>query len=95
MFSFVSPQNIIKPKVIGASKGALGRKGLISTFMASQTRKQVNTIHILPNISRSKGNKTMKFGYIIECNMRNMFFEKSYTKCCRETCSRTFYQKSK
>ena len=31
--------------------------------------------HILPNISRSKGNQTMKFGQLIECNMRNIFFE--------------------
>ena len=84
-----------KQKVVGGSKGALGRKGLISAFMTWQTRKQITTIHILPNISRSKGNKTMKFGYVIECSMTNMFLEKSYTKCGRETCSRTSYQKSK
>ena len=35
-------------------------------------------IHILPNISRSIGNQTMKFGQSIECNMRNIFLEKSY-----------------
>ena len=45
----------------------------------SQTMKLVITIHILPNISRSKGNQTMKFGQFIECNMRNIFLEKSYT----------------
>ena len=28
-----------------------------------------------------KGNRTMKFGQFIECNMRNIFLEKSYTKC--------------
>ena len=38
-------------------------------------------IHILPNILRSKGNETMKFGELIECNMRNIFLEKSYTRC--------------
>ena len=32
-----------------------------SEFMTSQTGKQIITIHILPNISRSKGNQTMKF----------------------------------
>ena len=37
-------------------------------------------IHILPNISRSKVIQTMKFGQLIECNMRNIFLEKSYTK---------------
>ena len=32
-----------------------------SEFMTSQTGKQTIIIHILPNISRSKGNQTMKF----------------------------------
>ena len=41
-------------------------------------------IHILPNILRSKGNETMKFGELIECNMRNIFLEKSYTRCGEE-----------
>ena len=31
------------------------------------------TIHILPNISRRKGNQSMKFGQIVECNTRNIF----------------------
>ena len=29
----------------------------------------------------SKGNQTMKFGQLIEYNLRNIFLEKSYTKC--------------
>ena len=32
------------------------------------------------NISRSKDNETMKFGQLIECTLRNIFLEKSYTK---------------
>ena len=39
----------------------------------------------MSNTSRSKGNQTMKFGQLIECNMRNIFLEKSYTKCDGET----------
>ena len=31
---------------------------------------------MLSNISRSKNNQTMKFGQLIECNMKNVFFEK-------------------
>ena len=46
--------------------------------MTSQTRQQIITIHILPNIL-SKPNQTMKFGQVIECNMRNIF-SKSYTE---------------
>ena len=32
------------------------------------------------NISRSKDKETMKFGQSIECTLRNIFLEKSYTK---------------
>ena len=46
--------------------------------MMSQPGKQTIAIHILPNISRSKGNQTMKFGQLIEYNMRNIFLEKSH-----------------
>ena len=53
--------------------------------MMSQHWKQTIPIHILPNILRSKGNQTMKFGQLVEYNMREFFFfEKSYTKCCGE-----------
>ena len=41
--------------------------------MTSQTGKQTITIHILPDISRSKGNQTMVFGQLIEYSMRNIF----------------------
>ena len=33
-------------------------------------------MHILPDISRGKGNQAMKFGQLIECNMRNIFLGK-------------------
>ena len=47
--------------------------------MKSQTGKQKTAIHILPNILRNKGNQTMKFGQLIEYNMRNIFLEKLCT----------------
>ena len=34
--------------------------------MTSQPEKQTIEIHILPNISRNKGNQKMKFGQLIE-----------------------------
>ena len=37
------------------------------------------------NNSRSKSNQTVKFGQLINYNMRNIFLEKLYTKCGRET----------
>ena len=42
--------------------------------MTSQPGSQTIAIHILPNISQSKGNQTMKFGQLIEYNNKNIFF---------------------
>ena len=47
-------------------------------------------IPILPNIPRSKDNQSMKFVRLIEYNMRNIFLEKSYTKCGWESILRPF-----
>ena len=49
----------------------------------------------LSNISRSKGNQTMEFGQLIECDKRNFFLEKSHTKCGGETSPRSFSEKLK
>ena len=45
--------------------------------MPSQTGTQLIIIHILPNISRSKGNQTIKFRQLIEYNMRNIIHTKN------------------
>ena len=37
----------------------------------------------------------MKFGQLMEYNMRNIFLEKSYTKCDGETSPRPFSEKLK
>ena len=62
--------------------------------MTSQRWKQIITTHILPNISRSKDNQTMKLGQLIEYNMKN-FLEKSCTRCGGEIIPRPFSTKSK
>ena len=61
--------------------------------MKSKLGYQTIVVHILPNISRSKDNQTMKFGQLIEYNMIKNFLEKSYTEYCRETSSRQFSEK--
>ena len=48
---------------------------LISKSMTSRPGYQTIVIHILPNITRSKGNQTMKFGELIEYNTRNIFLK--------------------
>ena len=54
--------------------------------MTSQPGLQATTIYILPNISESKGNLTMKFGKLIDYKKRNIFLQKLCRKCRRETC---------
>ena len=63
--------------------------------MMSQPGWQTMAIHILPNISRSKGNQTLKFGQVIEYN-RNIFLPKLRRKWGRKTSSRPllFFKKA-
>ena len=61
--------------------------------MTSQPGQQTIAIYTLPNISRSKGNQAMIFRQLIEYNMRNIFLEKSYTKCAGETIPRPLSKK--
>ena len=68
--------------------GLIKKTRLISNFMTSKSGKQTIVIHILSDISRSKGNQSTKFGQLIECNMRNIFLEKPYTKCGGKTSPR-------
>ena len=56
--------------------------------MASQPGLQTIVIHILFNISQSKGNQTMKFGQLIEHNKRNIFLQKVCRKRGKETSSK-------
>ena len=46
--------------------GLIKKIRLILNLMTLQPRSQTILIHIPPNISRSKGNQTMKFGQLIK-----------------------------
>ena len=50
--------------------------------MTSQPGQQKITVHILPNISRSKSNQAMEFGQVIEDNKINIFLQKPCRKWC-------------
>ena len=63
--------------------------------MTSQPGKQTLEINISPNISRSKGNQTIKICQLIEYDMRNIFLEKTCTKCGAENIFWIFFKKSK
>ena len=51
---------------------------LISKFMMSKTGKQTKVILISPITSRSKGNQAIKFGQLIEYNVKNNFLQKMW-----------------
>ena len=59
--------------------------------MTSQLGLQKIAIHMLPDISQSKGNQTMKFGQLMEYNNRNIFLQKLCRKRGRETSSRPLF----
>ena len=45
--------------------------------MTARPGKQTITMHIASIISRNKGNQTVKFGQLIEYNIRNIFLDVS------------------
>ena len=51
--------------------GLIKKIRLISNILTSQSDSQTIATHTLPNILRSKDNQTIKFGQLIECNMKN------------------------
>ena len=61
--------------------------------MTSQAGKQAVGIHVLPNVSRSKGNQTMKLGQLVKCNMGNILLEKLQSTFGGETVHRPFSKK--
>ena len=63
--------------------------------MTSQPDYQTIAMHILSNISRINVNQAMKFGQLVEHNLRKIFLEKSYSKCGGETILRPSSKKSK
>ena len=59
--------------------------------MTSQPGWQTITMHIFPNISRSKGHQTMKFGQLIEYNNGSIFLQKLCRKRGREISPRPLF----
>ena len=71
--------------------GLIKKIRLTSKFMTSKSGLQTIAIHILPNISQSKGNQTMKLCQLIEYNNRNIFLQKFCGNWGRGTCSRRLF----
>ena len=56
--------------------GLIRKLRKIPKIMTSQAETEAITISILPGISKYKDNRTMKFGQLIELNVRNIFLQK-------------------
>ena len=56
----------------------------ISKFVTSKTEQQTISIHISPDISRSKDNCPINFGHLIEYNMRNISLKNNGRKVVQE-----------
>ena len=52
--------------------------------MTSQLGKQTIAIHIFPISQEVQTIKIIKFGRLVEYDIKNNFLEKSYTKCSGE-----------
>ena len=63
--------------------------------MTSSIGKRIITIPIFPNVSRSKDNRTVKFGQLMKYNVRNIFLEKLHTKWDGESSLDLFRKKLK
>ena len=60
--------------------GLIRKIVLVSKFMTLQAGLQTISINILPQISQSKGNPTIKFGHLIEHSKINYFLQKLFEK---------------
>ena len=60
--------------------GLIRKTRLISKFMTSSLVNKTIAIHILSNTLRSKGNQTMGFDQLIECNKILIIIQKSCRK---------------
>ena len=81
--------------LIMKKNGSIRNLRHISKFMTSQTAEQIMAIHELSKILRSKSNQKIKFGQLIECNIKNIFLENWCAKWGKGASPRSFYKNSK
>ena len=80
---FISPRKVFSfSRYLNFRLDSYYRNGLIKKanfkfYDVTAWLTHILLIHILFNISRGRDNETMKFGQLIECNMRDIFLEKS------------------
>ena len=75
--------------------GLIRKTRLILKFMTSQLVNKQLQYTYYPISQEVKTTRKMKFGQLIEYNMKNILVKKSYTKCVKETIPRPLFKKSK
>ena len=80
LFSFLRYLRFCLDFLVMLKNGLIRKLWFISKLMTSQTGQQIIIIHILPNISRSKGNHAIKFGQLIKYRVKNIVFQKPWKK---------------
>ena len=73
-------------EVLKTSWRCMAKKNMLASIKTSWRHTLRIILHIF--------NQAMKFGQLIEFNMRKIFHEKSYTKCGGDTIPRPFSEKS-
>ena len=76
-FLFLKYLSFCPDVLVMKENGFVRNLRLNSKSLTSQTRQQLITMHILPNISKKKDYQTITFGQLIEYNVRNIFFFKN------------------
>ena len=90
VFSFLRYLNFCSD-VLGHAEKWLNKKAEVNFKIYDVIDWEANIYSTL--ISRSKGNETMKFGQLMEFELRNTFLTKCYSKYGRETSSTPFSEK--
>ena len=63
--------------LFGFVEKRLDKKAKVKFKIYDVTNWTAVTMHILPSVSKSKGNQAMKFGQLIKYNLRIVFLQKS------------------
>ena len=96
---YISPQKLFSfSTFLSFSHAAkwLDQKDKFNFKFYDVTARLTNNCNIhIAQCLKSEDNQATKFDQLIECNMRNIFIQKSYTKCDGETSPRLFSEKLK
>ena len=80
LFSFLWHSNTFSD-FFGSAEKRLDQKDEVNFKIYDLINYETNTsVYVLPNISKSKDNQTIKFGQLVEYDLRNIFLKKSCKK---------------